>query len=344
MTNQLKSKVSWRRLAALVVLCCSAVVRCLRGGDLLPKSWSVAENSVIDLDEMQYEAQLNRYLLSTLDEIHLLDGYDTPPSEGDESLEDAASSSSPIGAKHEQSPFLESLSSYTLEDAINEAKVFRLTFAIMVYDPTTDTFLAYYSKNHLWRPSFIKLSNGMRHLAFMLRLQFPDRFKHGSEEFAVAISSGDYPHVHLNKIPHAGGKAPVLHFGSIFRDETLYPNLVAMPMPGLHIDCFTEWAHHKDVCMALRPLTGAPYPDGELAFGEELGLEWDGLEVIDFALYDFVISIMFHFHCCCPFDTSLILFMSMITSINCSLKSFGEAQTSTICLSSFNPGYNKHLI
>mmetsp|Transcript_5385 Transcript_5385/g.11744 ORF Transcript_5385/g.11744 Transcript_5385/m.11744 type:complete len:577 (+) Transcript_5385:304-2034(+) len=278
MTNQFQSKVTWRRLTALAVLCCAAVVRCIRGGNLLPKSLSAVENNVIDLDEMQYEAQLNRYLLSTLDEVHLLDGFDTPPSEGGEPIEDDTSSSSPIGTKHEQSPFLESLSSYTLEDAINEAKVFRLTFAIMVYDPTTDTFLAYYSKNHLWRSSFIKLSNGMRHLAFMLRLQFPGRFKHGSKEFAVAISSGDYPHVHLNKIPHVGGKAPVLHFGSIFRDERLYPNMVAMPMPGLHIDCFTEWAHHKYVCMALRPLTGTPSPDGELAFGEELGLEWDNLE------------------------------------------------------------------
>jgi len=181
----------------------------------------------------------------------------------------------PIGTNNRTS--LASLTSYTLDDVMKEAYPWEFTFAVMIYDPPSDKFLGYYSKSHKMKSSFIKLGSAMRHLSFMLRKAFPDRFTPASDEFAVAISSGDYPHVSLSKMPHAGGVAPVLHFGSIFRDESLYPNLIAMPMPGMHVKCFAQWADKGTVCGGLRPMHGIP-ANGELAFGEELGLEWDNLK------------------------------------------------------------------
>lgn len=269
-----KLKRQWRA-AALTILCFTALL-CLHGlrAPKLLKDATEPVPSESDLEEMQYEAQLHRYLLKTLDESHLMEDYEydaAPPNNEEETSQ--GEGTSPIGTK-KQTPFMASLSSYTLEDAIHEADVFRFTFAVMIFDPTSDKFLGYFSKDHQWRSSFVKLQSSMRHLSFMLRRTFPERFTASSPEFAMAISSGDNAQVHLSKIPHSGGVAPVLHFGSVFSDETLFPNLIAMPMPGLHLDCFTEWVDFGRVCGNLR----------DLAFGEELGLEWDNLKVMNYLL------------------------------------------------------------
>ena len=36
--------------------------------------------------------------------------------------------------------------------------------------------------------------------------------------------------------------------GSVFRDETLYPNLIPLPKPGLHLNCFEQWAITRTLC------------------------------------------------------------------------------------------------
>ena len=267
---------------------------------------------------------MHRYLLRTLDQSHLMDGFNSmqvpaaAAAVGQDYGSDAATGSksvkSPIGTNN-QTAFVKSLTSYTLEDAMDEAYPWKFSFAgelsvennfslttlttltihsqfthilspnltlcaVMVYDPTSDKFIAYYPKNQGIRSSFIKLQSGMRHLSFMLKKSFPERFTPTSHEFVVAISSGDYPHVNLKRMPHTTGKAPVLQFGSVFRDtESLYPNMIAMPMPGMHVKCFAQWADERRVCAALRPMQDGEVPGGELAFGKELELEWDNLKV-----------------------------------------------------------------
>ena len=102
------------------------------------------------------------------------------------------------------------------------------------------------------KSSHVKVANAIRHLSFLLRKVFPERFTPSSEEFAVAISSGDYPHVGVGSIPHACDRfhskcAPILQFGSVFRNDELYPNLVAMPMPAVHLPCFAFWSDKGQV-------------------------------------------------------------------------------------------------
>jgi len=36
--------------------------------------------------------------------------------------------------------------------------------------------------------------------------------------------------------------------GGVFRDETLYPNLIPLPKPGLHLNCFEQWAITRTLC------------------------------------------------------------------------------------------------
>ncbi len=164
------------------------------------------------------------------------------------------------------------IQNYTLEDALYESSIFDSTFALIVYNPPTDTFLGMCNKHHKWVAGNKKLWKSMRCLTFMLRKVFPERFNSNMPELVLAIGSGDYPQVDKWKLPHSDGVAPVLMFGSSFRDTNVYKNMVAMPMPspGLHLDCFVQWAQSdgKQLCEGLR-----------LVFGEENELQWDSLIV-----------------------------------------------------------------
>ncbi|KAL7527423.1 hypothetical protein ACHAXR_001957 [Thalassiosira sp. AJA248-18] len=148
----------------------------------------------------------------------------------------------------------------------------------------TDSFLGYTKKRK-------HTTNHDQFLNYVLKRSFKGRFTRTSPEFAVAISSGDYPHAHLSKLPHVGDVTPVLHFGSVFRDTNLYLNMIAMPMPGLYLGCFGMWAlsgsASGSVCRGLRPpMFDDKEHQGELTFGDELGLEWD-----DLTCYLFVTSL-----------------------------------------------------
>lgn len=166
---------------------------------------------------------------------------------------------------------------YALEDAVSEADVFESAFALFVYDPALDAFVGLYSKDHAWKASNKKLWTTMTTLALLLRRLFPERFTPTSPELVLAIGSGDYPQVKLSKLPRVGGAAPVFMFGSAFRDEGVYPNMVAMPMPGGHLSCFEQWAVSGTVCTRWKAATKEHGENGGLEFGEENGLDWDDL-------------------------------------------------------------------
>jgi len=143
-----------------------------------------------------------------------------------------------------------------------------------VYDPSSDKFIALYNKDHQWKNGNRKLWKALRKFTYMLRRVFPDRFTPTQSELVIPIGSGDYPHVIPTKLPHTNGIAPVLMFGSAFRDPQMYSNMIAMPMPeNHHLDCFLEWVEHdySTVCDLLQ--------SGALVFGEEEGLEYDTLIV-----------------------------------------------------------------
>lgn len=168
---------------------------------------------------------------------------------------------------------------YVLEDAVREADSFENTFALLVYDPPSDRFVGLYSDDHSWGQSNEKLFMTMKSLAYLLRRLFPERFTPSSSELILAVASGDYPQVKLSALPHSG-LAPVLMFGSSFRDEGLYPNMVAMPMPdAYHLLCFQQWVSAGTVCRKFEPNKHEHGETVGLEFGEENGLEWDDLIV-----------------------------------------------------------------
>ena len=203
------------------------------------------------------------------------------------------------------------LPAYTMRHAIEAADTFTAQYAIVIYDPSLDTFIAYYSHNHQWIAGITnkKLNRSIGTLTWLLRKLFPERFTPNSSEFVMALSGGDYPaikdrdcirrraanqnnnnnsgpcEVQLMQQQKRGGKgtykqnivankAPVLHFGSVFSESTFFPNIIAMPMPGVHLNCFETWFVNRKICHQFLPSYLKP---GGLIFGSDVGLSWDDL-------------------------------------------------------------------
>ena len=107
---------------------------------------------------------------------------------------------------------------------------------------------------------------------------------------AIAISSGDFPHISghcTDSFPQVspecpGTHAPILVFGSVFQSSEIFSNMMAMPMPnGENLHCFKDFAlgQRKRGCQVLqRAYSDILYDNGQRGgyevFGEELGLEW----------------------------------------------------------------------
>ncbi|KAL7551518.1 hypothetical protein ACHAWF_014704, partial [Thalassiosira exigua] len=209
------------------------------------------------------------------------DGRDDDPDEDLDALFDAAraaedarfaAAAAGAGAAAASAPLFPPLEvgPYALEDVLSETPVWDYTVAVLAYDPSSDKFLGLYNRDKKWRAGNKKLFHALRDLAYALRKLFPERFAGPrSSEFAVVVGSGDYPHVDKNRLPRtADGKAPVLMFGSAFRDPRVYPTMVAMPMPvPSHLECFMTWMEEEEVC---------PNWNEQLAFGEE-GRRWEDL-------------------------------------------------------------------
>jgi hypothetical protein len=195
------------------------------------------------------------------------------------------------------------LPKYSLQSAIDAGEIYRSKFSLLRYDPTTDKFIGYYLRRHEWESGCMKLANSLTILTSMLRTLFPDRFTPTSPPFVMAVSSGDYPDIALkyqtcirksddetNNGPcdeSLLSAPPVLHFGSVYRNP-LIPNMIAMPMPGDHLNCFNRWKdlqHRNDgrrMCEAFQSKTQGgwlPTNDNNLAWDELIPqLIWRGTD------------------------------------------------------------------
>jgi len=144
------------------------------------------------------------------------------------------------------------VSQYTIIDAMGEVEVFQETFALLVYDPPNDRFVGLYSRTQKWAAGNDKLWKSYKSFCRILRKTFPERFTPQNDELVIAMSGGDYPHVKLDKLPHLDGVAPVLMFGSAFRDPNVYKNMITMPMPHiLHLYCMEHYATYGTVCSQM---------------------------------------------------------------------------------------------
>ncbi|KAL3827149.1 hypothetical protein ACHAXA_006704 [Cyclostephanos tholiformis] len=186
---------------------------------------------------------------------------------------------------------------YAIDDAIRTSRMYDNTYALLVYDPEKDTFYLLYSKRHNWVNGCNKLLISFNIITFFMRRSFPERFQGSkSDELVIPISSGDYPSVRVECLDHFreqrgndwingkskatcgdGNPAPILHFGSVFRQPHMFPNMIGMPMPAPeHLYCLEKWVIHREVCPELRARSASDV-DGELVYGEEVGLAWEDL-------------------------------------------------------------------
>ena len=179
-----------------------------------------------------------------------------------------------------------SIQKYTITDTLNEASLFRSTFGILIYNPQTDKFILYSTGS--WSNFVRKGRNAIRDFVYLLRHEFPERFTSTSDEFVICVGSDDYPHVKTSKLPHLNGVAPVLQFGSSFRDTSVYPNMIAMPMPGgdLHMGCFLHWSVSEKTTVCERLTT--------MVDDYNVGNEWNSLIVsIYILLIDMLDSVFY---------------------------------------------------
>ena len=179
---------------------------------------------------------------------------------------------------------------YNIEDALQSSNIFESAYALLVYDPSSDAFVALYHKRHRWTPSCRKMLIAFKEMTFLLRKIFPERFiGPGSDELIIPISSGDSPGVkrtcidHFRRLPEdrlypcEAYTAPILNFGSTFQD--IFHQMIAMPPPVLpHLPCFSRWSETQDVCPALLPRQPL-VPEtlrNQLVYGDEYGIvQWE---------------------------------------------------------------------
>ena len=151
------------------------------------------------------------------------------------------------------------LPKYTLKDVFDATNIYGSKFALLRYDPTMNKWTAYYNRKHAWESGCMKLANAIEKLVKLLRKIFQGRFYHGKHPFVMAVYAGDYPDISRlyndcvrNNHDEPCDEslltaAPVLHFGSVFR-FAMFPNMIAMPMPGDHLNCFQLWNDRKRLC------------------------------------------------------------------------------------------------
>mmetsp|Transcript_4 Transcript_4/g.7 ORF Transcript_4/g.7 Transcript_4/m.7 type:complete len:582 (+) Transcript_4:89-1834(+) len=275
MIRQLKRR---RPVAAISTAIVGAL--CLRGlTGPQPSATTEERMASLELEEIMMMEDEARYRRSLATESPLFFDGDY---EGEEDYDAAAALAAAKEPNDSESREKAPLPTYTLEDALEESDIFESMFTLIMYDPHEDNFVALYNKRHAWRPGNKKVWNAMRTLTYMLRKLFPERFTKDSPELILALGSGDFPHIQhadLSSILPHDGKAPVLTFGSVFRDPKVYTNMVAMPVPERHhLGCFVEWLEQQSVCPELRAATTSKSKDGgSLVFGKEFGLEWEQL-------------------------------------------------------------------
>lgn len=161
------------------------------------------------------------------------------------------------------------LPQYSLSSVIHASNIYNSRFALLRYDPSKDRFIAYYSNRHRWVSGCKKLVEAVRSLTILLRNLFPQRFTNGSPELVLAISGGDYPAIDNEVFGACVRKdegpcdeslfqqAPILHFGSVFT-QPLFPNIIGMPMPRAHTDCFVKWLmRNREPCELFLPTPDA---------------------------------------------------------------------------------------
>ena len=172
-----------------------------------------------------------------------------------------------IPIKRAEEPYyIPDLPPYNIQHVMMTKGTFVRELYLLYYHPTKDVFQLYIDEkkdkyySDVYSPIFGRLNILLPVLTSALRLHFADRFQGpNSPEFITFISTGDIPKLTcLCVIKEERTKrpifcqnalfAPILQFGSVYKDTSILPNLVTMPVWS-HVPCFGEWQIHGTVCL-----------------------------------------------------------------------------------------------
>lgn len=160
---------------------------------------------------------------------------------------------------------------YNHENIMITPRAFRRELFLLYYDPVEDAFLIYVDENKdkyespVWSATWSRLSTVMPTLIFALRNHFADRFQGtagGSSEFITFVSTGDLPQLLCDCVleeerlqrPNFCQNhifAPILQFGSVYKDTAILPSVVPMPQWN-NVPCFMEWQMKESVCLDIQ--------------------------------------------------------------------------------------------
>lgn len=165
--------------------------------------------------------------------------------------------------------YIPNLSPYNHQHIMMTQATFSRELFLLIYDPNKDAFHIhidqkkdkYYS--NVYSPIFGRLNAVLPVLTSALRVHFAHRFQGpNSPEFMIFFSTGDTPKLRCRCVNEEERVkrpvfcqnalfAPILQFGSVYKDIAILPNLVTMPVWS-HIPCFREWQRDGTVCMELK--------------------------------------------------------------------------------------------
>ena len=169
---------------------------------------------------------------------------------------------------------------YSTTEIIATIPHFMKELLLIMYSATTDEFIVYLPGEVSRAPpqcigGCTKIANIMQTIVYAYRNRFPQRFqkidpysannnKEGQQnkDLLFLVSTGDTPRLTRDCYAKPGwckrrmNFAPILHFGTGFKDSTILPSLVTMPPPGLgglHLRCMAEWQTNHEICEFLQP-------------------------------------------------------------------------------------------
>ncbi|KAL7541421.1 hypothetical protein ACHAXR_010964 [Thalassiosira sp. AJA248-18] len=171
--------------------------------------------------------------------------------------------------RHSTNSELPNLSPYNLQNIKITLPAFNRELFILYYDPDEDEFQVYIDEkkdkymSKEFSPVWGRLNMIVPVLTYALRTHFSERFQGtagGSMEFIALFSSADSPKLTCGVREYERLKrpnfcqpdrfAPILQFGSVFKDTTILPNTVTMPV-WAHLPCFKEWQMIGSICKDL---------------------------------------------------------------------------------------------
>lgn len=158
--------------------------------------WDVVDNfggGGGDARLMELEDQYRRILMPTVEEIFGKEDEEILAIPADDVLSGSENGEAPepsasTAISHAQLiDANQPLPPYTLQDAIDSSNTFDRKFVLLIYDPDDDSFYGLYSKRHNLVKGCQKVLNSVKHLSYLLRTNFPERFQ-GKKECRISNS------------------------------------------------------------------------------------------------------------------------------------------------------------